>query len=119
MTNLPAIRQARYVYEHKANLTRDELLVEAVALAEWGVYSTHHIASITGLRRASISPLIGKVDRTGGRFDPKALRLLQRLAVGAGAPADLRAVQEHCGPSMIARLTGVSVSRLRRAKAAA
>lgn len=115
--NLPAIRHARYVYEHKVTLTRDELLLEAVALAEWGVFSTHHIAAITGLRRASISPLIGKVDRTGGRFDPRALPILHRLARGKGTTADLVDVQEHCGPVMAERLTGVSASHFRRAKA--
>lgn len=117
--NLPAIRHARYIYEHKVTLTRDELLLEAVALAEWGLFSARHIAAITGLRRASISPLIGKVDRTGGRFNPSALRLLQRLAQSKYSAADLRAVQEHCGPAMIERLTGVSAWKLRRAKAAA
>lgn len=91
---------------------------DAVALGETGSFSNRHIAHITGLDPNFVNQLTGKTDKTGGRFNPEALPMLNdiRLQWVRARTVDSAlvrlVVKIGVSAGMVSKLTGVSRSAI-------
>lgn len=72
MTVPTALQQALVAYS-RVDPDRQQQIDDAVALQEWGIFSTNHIIAITGLPVGFGKDLLTKSDKKGGRFNPEAL----------------------------------------------
>jgi hypothetical protein len=120
MNHIPAIKQAKYAYDHRESLTRNEKLTAALELAEWGIFSNRQIAGFTGLPRAAVDGISTKTDGTGGNLPGAALQDILKVATAhnRGEIDELsirKAINDGASTRMVARLTGVSQSAVSRA----
>ncbi len=116
---LAALQQAKYIADHRGSFDRQGKMDAIVSLAQWGCFSTVHISLFTGVRQATVLELVRKPDRTGGRLTIEALpHIIHIIHLEARGQVDnfavKRAVDAGCSLGLLARLTGQSVSTLRR-----
>jgi hypothetical protein len=114
-----ALEQALDFYRRHKDMDRQARFDAAVALGEWGVFSARNIADIVGLPKNVVPALIGKKSRDGGKLNPAALehiaevaRLWRRGEVDVFATK--RAIDAGTTTWVMARLTGISRSQIRR-----
>jgi hypothetical protein len=113
MTNLEAVRQAKYHFEHKANYTKQTRIDAVIELAEWLLFSNRQIASFTGMRSHEVAAYTGKTDRTGGNLAGESLGLVIDLIHTThrgevSYPLTAKAVAAGASTRMISRLTGLA-----------
>jgi hypothetical protein len=114
-----ALEEAVVAHEQSEYMDRQGRFDAAVSLAEWDVFSSIQIAKIVGLPRVTVSRLIGKKDRTGGRLPLASLRpLLDLSRARSRGEVDLAAVKTalDAGASrrMASRLTSIPETTLKR-----
>jgi hypothetical protein len=114
-----ALQQADYIYIHREGLTRDKRIEAIRMLAAHGVFSDAQIARITGASTWFVHQHSDKADHTGGRFDPAGIdSVLALIDLRQHGLTDVfavrRALDECCGPYLLARLTGWPVSTIKR-----
>lgn len=119
-----ALEQALYYYERVEFMDEQARLDAAVALDEWGVFSSRQVSAITGLEWWKAAKASSKTARTGGRLDPKSLAPLRDLAVARARGemnifAALEALSTGTSVTMAVRLTGIPATTLKRWKAQA
>jgi hypothetical protein len=114
-----ALEQALDFHKRHKDMDRQARFDAAVALGEWGVFSARNIADIVGLPKNVVPALIGKKSRDGGKLNPAALehiaevaRLWRRGEVDVFATK--RAIDAGTTTWVVARLTGISRSQIRR-----
>lgn len=79
-TATSALELAIWYYERREFYTKQDKFDAAVALGEYKLFSSRQISAIIDLPHTYVAKLINKTDKTGGRFDPKALRPLLKVA---------------------------------------
>ena len=125
LTNLAAVRQAKWHYDHKAEYTREDKVNAAIELAEWKLFSNSQITVFTGLETHKVGRYTLKTDRTGGRLDGGALApIIELFGIQArgeiSASAICAALDAGASVGMLVRLLGLSATSVRRyAKAVA
>lgn len=115
MNHLEAVTHAHEVYTTRDTLTREEKIEQARRLAKFGVYSNRQIATFTGLRPALVNTINEKRDKSGGNLEPESLPFIARIIQGEKTPDMIAtALAAGAGPTMLARLSGLSGSMIAR-----
>lgn len=126
MSHLAAVKQAKEFWEaREANAgrfsdKREARVNNAIALAEWGVFSNNQISTFTDVEAAKVGEYSRKTDRTGGSLTGESLApiidiIVARTTGDAGsketrnaiASGVRRAVDAGASTRMISRLSGV------------
>jgi transposase len=118
-TRLYAINEAIWLRDHAQKISVDLLALRIQEIAEYGVFSNRQIANISGniISHTTISRLVKKDDKSGGRLNPKslediALALFSKARKRIDYSAIERALESGTSQGMIAKLTGISQSTI-------
>ena len=120
MSNLTALQQAKYAFDHRRTaISRQERLDNIIALAEWGIFSNAQIAHFTGTNPHLVAKFTGKTDRTGGNLPGESLQPIIDIVTARANDQEARgavarAIEAKASTRMIARLTGLSQSTVMR-----
>lgn len=79
MSKRKEVKQAHAIYRRREALKSDGMAEAIATLAAHGLWSRRQIMAITGAGEYRVRLAVGKVDRTGGRFNPDTLDLLLEL----------------------------------------
>jgi hypothetical protein len=116
-----ALNEAIWLRDNAENLDTAGLFKAIKLLGEYKVFSSRQISAIVNglVAHATISNLIDKKDKTGGKLNPGTLEILRNaLYTRATKPTDYKLIEEaiSMGTSqgMISKLTGINQSSISR-----
>ena len=119
MNNLPAVRQAKWHFDHKHAYTAAQQVAASQELAKWALFSNSQITTFTGLATHKVGALTGKTDRTGGKLEGEALApIIELFALKSRGEISAVAVREALDAGvtagMLQRLVGIPATTVRR-----
>lgn len=102
------------LYKHSKSMSPDDVLAEVQQLTD-PVFSARMLKKVTGLSIRALLGALGKTQRTGGRLDPETLEtILELRTYGFDRGKVLWCIKKGTSQTLLARLTGISQSRISR-----
>jgi len=110
-----ALNEAIWLRDNVASLEKDGIIDAIVRIGKLGVFSSRQLSAITNgaLPHTTVSKLITKTDKTGGKLNVGTLDILRTILISrADSSTDFNLIADAVGQGtsqgMVAKLTGVN-----------
>lgn len=117
---LQAMGAAKYLFEHSRYMDAQGRYDAVRSLAEYGLFSTGHLARIAGVSETTVRRYGIDVTGTAGKFNPESLDTLIRMRLDSNTGKEPNpvlvslAIQSGNSYRIVSKLTGVGRSRIAR-----
>ncbi len=110
-----ALNEAIWLRDNVASLEKDGIIDAIIRIGKLGVFSSRQLSAITNgaLPHTTVSKLITKTDKTGGKLNVGTLDILRTILISrADSSTDFNLIADAVGQGtsqgMVAKLTGVN-----------
>lgn len=121
LNRLYAINEAIWLRDHAHTMSKEVLIERLVAISEYDLFSNRQLEAICcgAMRHNTIGNYIKKVDKSGGRLEPRSLEnIREALFSKERGKVDYNQVRKALkwgtSQGMIAKLTGINQSAISR-----